>query len=78
MMMNGRKSCSVVEPENVMHYMTERELIWRATKIQETPLKTTKESGVYVVDERGSFLWLNCGEISPRLSINYKTLFFCF
>ncbi|KAJ4865835.1 hypothetical protein Rs2_52646 [Raphanus sativus] len=26
-----------------------------------------KESGVYVIDERGSFLWLNCGEISPSL-----------
>uniref|UniRef100_A0A1J3F025 Core-2/I-branching beta-1,6-N-acetylglucosaminyltransferase family protein n=1 Tax=Noccaea caerulescens TaxID=107243 RepID=A0A1J3F025_NOCCA len=40
----GQKGRSLVEPENVMHNMTEEELMRRAsTKIQETPLKMTKK-----------------------------------
>lgn len=48
----------MVEPENVMHYMTERELMWRATKNSRNAVYNDKESGVYVIDERGKLYYV--------------------
>lgn len=39
----GEKDQSLVEPENVMHNMTEEELLRRASKIQEKTLNMTKK-----------------------------------
>ncbi|ESQ27791.1 hypothetical protein EUTSA_v10018603mg [Eutrema salsugineum] len=39
----GQKSHSLMEPQNVMHNMTEEELLSRASMNQEKPLKTTKK-----------------------------------
>ncbi|KAF8111357.1 hypothetical protein N665_0076s0332 [Sinapis alba] len=48
----GQKGHSLVEPEKLMHNMTEGELMWRATKAQETPA-TVKRKVAFMFLTRG-------------------------